>query len=219
MKTSETIKEIAPALVKAIGSMGAAVKDGKNPHFKSSYATLASAVEASREALLSNGICAMQDQGGITEHNTVILTTRLLHTSGEWIDTVCEAKPKSFTPQDIGSSITYLRRYGLMAALGMPPEDDDGNKGSQGEQQADIKSTKRSAGKGPAQRALYAELQKEVDACGKDLDCLTILGESEEFKCRIGQLSDDWQNDIRARWKDAKVTALSNQPKELEAAE
>ena len=80
MKTSETIKKIAPALVKAIGSMGVAVKDGKNPHFRSSYATLASAVEASRAALMENGIAAMQNQGGITEHNTVALTC-LLYTS------------------------------------------------------------------------------------------------------------------------------------------
>ena len=209
MKTSETIKEIAPALVKAIGSMSGAEKDGKNPHFKSSYPTLASAVNAARSALMANGICVIQDQNGITEHNTVSLLTRLLHTSGEWIETACEAKPKSFTPQDIGSSITYLRRYGLMAALNIPAEDDDGNSASLGQQGPDAKKPKKSgASKGPASRALYSELEQEIDACGTDLDALQLLSESKEFQYRIKQLPTDWQASIRERGAEAKTAAV-----------
>lgn len=204
MKTSESITKISPAIVKAMGVMGVAEKDGTNPHFNSKYATLASAVQASRAALSENGLCAMQDQGGVTDHNTIVLTTRILHTSGEWIETVCEAKPKSFTPQDIGSSITYLRRYGLMAALGIPPEDDDGNGGSRGEQQPDIKTPQAKNGKpkNDGTRKIFKSLQDDVYGSAQDVDALTIWAESPSTKEQINQLPLDWQNDIRKIYQD-----------------
>lgn len=220
MKTSETIKEISPALVKAMGTMGVAHKDGKNPHFKSKYATLASAVEASRAALSDNGLCAIQNPGDITDHNTLSLTTRVLHTSGEWIETVCEAKPKSFTPQDIGSSITYLRRYGLMAALGIAPEDDDGNLGSHGDQQEDVKprKAKNGAPKNDVTRAVFKELQANIYAASGDVDGLTIWAESEETKSQIKTLPEDWQSDVRAIYKKELFAAREDQTKMENAA-
>lgn len=215
MKTSETIKEIAPALAKAIGAMGAAAKDGKNPHFRSTYATLASAVDAARAPLAENGLFVMQDQGGITEHNTIVLKTRIMHTSAEWIETICEAKPKSFAPQDIGSSITYLRRYGLMTALGIPADDDDGNAASQGKQEPDVKPrpAKNGNGKTPQTREIYKDLSANIEAAGTDLDALQIWAESDETKAQIAQLPADWQNDIRGEYRDAKIAA-STQHKE-----
>ena len=210
MQTSETIKEIAPALAKAIGVMTGATKDGKNPHFKSSYATLASAVDACRGPLAENGLFTVQDQGGITDHNTIILKTRIFHASGEWIETTCEAKPKSFTPQDIGSSITYLRRYGLMTALGIPAEDDDGNSASQGKQQEDIKKpspVKNGKGKTPETRKIFSDLQANIYAAGGDLDALTIWGEDPNTKKLINELPADWQNDVRGLYASEKTLA------------
>lgn len=210
MKTSETITKIAPALVKAINAMGGASKDADNPFFKSKYTTLGNAVAAAKEALTKNDICVLQDQNGITEHSTVNLVTRLLHSSGEWIETTCEAKPKSFTPQDIGSSITYLRRYGLMAALSIPSEDDDGNGASQGTQQPDVKQPKKNgASKNQAVRKLYSDLEGEIDACGDDLDALTLLSESDEFRSKIKELPADWQRSIRERGAEAKTAAVA----------
>lgn len=191
MKTSESIAKIAPALVKAMGAMGGASKDGKNPHFRSSYPTLASAVNACRDILAENGLCAMQDQGGITEHNTVMLTTRIMHTSGEWIETVCEAKPKSFTPQDIGSSITYLRRYGLMTALGIPAEDDDGNTASLSKQQPDVK----------ARQADKPDFAKWI-ANAVTVDALTTLAE----QIKQADVAEAERQELLKRWVEKRAS-------------
>jgi hypothetical protein len=69
------------------------------------------------------------------------LTTRLLHSSGEWVEGAFrvpaqDVKTKAETAQAVGSALTYMRRYSLAAALGITQEDDDGNAASQPRQQA-----------------------------------------------------------------------------------
>jgi hypothetical protein len=56
----------------------------------------------------------------------VCLTTRLLHTSGQWIEDTASTPIPKFDPQGVGSACTYLRRYSLAAALCITQEDDDG---------------------------------------------------------------------------------------------
>jgi hypothetical protein len=132
MQTSEHIKEIATALAKAQAAMHGATKDRKNPAFKSDYATLSSVIEAARGPLTENGIAFIQSPGAI-EDSGVPVTTTLMHTSGEWIASRCIMPVKDRNnPQDVGSAITYGCRYSLMAMLGLPPVDDDGNAASQG---------------------------------------------------------------------------------------
>jgi hypothetical protein len=101
-----------------------ASKDAKNPHFKSSYATLASVIDAIREPLARNAIAVVQLPH--TDGLVVSVETRLLHASGEWIATTSSAAVKDGSPQVVGSAITYLRRYGLQAVCGLAAEDDDG---------------------------------------------------------------------------------------------
>lgn len=124
MKTTEQINEIAVALATAQGNMGAALKDSQNPHFRSTYADLASVVDATRPHLSAVGIATVQlptINGDLVE-----VTTALVHKSGQVIATTLSARSKDLSPQGIGSAITYLRRYGLMAVAGIAPDDDDG---------------------------------------------------------------------------------------------
>ena len=121
---SEAINEIAAALAKAQGAMRGAVKDAKNPHFKSSYADLASVWEACREALSGNGIAVMQPTA--FDGQMVEVETILAHSSGQWVASVLRIRPMKPDAQGIGSAITYGRRYGLAAMVGVAPEDDDG---------------------------------------------------------------------------------------------
>lgn len=131
MTHSESIKELAAALSKAQGSMGALLKDKDNPFFKSKYADLAAAWDACRKALSDNGIAVVQAPGMDPERpNMVILDTLLTHASGEWIQSQCWAQPSKNDPQGIGSTVTYLRRYALLATVGLAAEDDDGNAAS-----------------------------------------------------------------------------------------
>lgn len=113
-------KEFAPAL-----------KSATNPHFKSKYADLAACVEAVIDALNNNGLAVIQrpkpcDRG-------VAMNTVFLHISGYEIDGgTFELPATKQDAQGYGSAATYCRRYGLMAACGIAPEDDDGNAASAG---------------------------------------------------------------------------------------
>lgn len=123
------MKNIASALVKAQKGFAPALKSSTNPHFKSKYADLAACVEAVIDSLNNNGIAMMQrtheDESGVT------VETVFIHESGEMIESGKLHVPASKNdPQGYGSALTYARRYSLMAACGIAPEDDDGNAGS-----------------------------------------------------------------------------------------
>ena len=121
--------KIAAALVKAQTQFGPALKSSSNPHFKSKYADLAACVEAVIDGLNQNGIALIQKQH--PHDGGVCVETVFVHESGEMLSagllTVPAAKQD---PQGYGSALTYARRYSLMAACGIAPEDDDGNAAS-----------------------------------------------------------------------------------------
>lgn len=117
---------LALALSKAQGTMSGAKKDSANPFFKSKYADLASVWEACREALSKNEIAVFQKTGFVDGMFGVI--TKLQHSSGEFEDGFFPvAVPVTAKAQEMGSAITYARRYALAAMVGVAPEDDDGN--------------------------------------------------------------------------------------------
>lgn len=125
MNKSESLKSLAPALLKAQAAIKAALKDSTNPHFKSKYADLSSVIDAVKDALNANGLVFMQGIGSADQGVTV--ETMLLHSSGEWISSVLEIPATKQDAQGYGSAITYGRRYGLQSMCGVPAEDDDGN--------------------------------------------------------------------------------------------
>lgn len=118
-------KNIAAALVKAQRAFGPALKDRTNPAFKSKYADLGACLDAVMDALNGAGIALIQRQH--PNDGGVAVETIFLHESGEQFSagmlTVPAAKQD---PQGYGSALTYARRYSLMAACGIAPEDDDG---------------------------------------------------------------------------------------------
>ena len=123
------MKELATAMAKAQAEIKAALKDSKNPHFKSSYADLTSVWDACRNALTKNGLSVIQIPN--FEGEEVWLETRLLHASGESISGRYPLRPQQQTPQGYGSALTYARRYSLAAIVGVvADEDDDGNAAS-----------------------------------------------------------------------------------------
>jgi hypothetical protein len=127
---SESTKEIAAALAKAQGVIKGAAKDRLNPHFKRAYADLASVWDACRAPLAANGIAVIQ--GVEADGGTVRVETMLAHASGEWMASTLTLLATPATPQGVGSALTYGRRYGLAAMVGIAPEDDDGNAASVG---------------------------------------------------------------------------------------
>lgn len=125
MVMSPSILKIAPALLKAQGEMTGAVKDAKNPFFKSSYADLNAVREACTPALHENEILVLQPM--IQKDGKSFVRTLLLHSSGEYFGSDTEVVcAKQNDPQAQGSAITYARRYGLQSLVSLGSADDDG---------------------------------------------------------------------------------------------
>ena len=123
------MKNIASALVRAQRGFAPALKTSTNPHFRSKYVDLAGCVESVVDALNAAGIALVQrtseDSTGVT------VETVFVHESGEMLECGKLHVPASKQdPQGYGSALTYARRYSLMAACGIAPEDDDGNAAS-----------------------------------------------------------------------------------------
>lgn len=121
------IDKIAGALAKAQSAMRNAPKQSLNPHFKSSYADLASVLDACRGPLSENGIALVQ-LPSVTAAG-VRVETLLIHSSGQQLTGALDIPllPPNRTAQNIGSAISYGRRYLLMAMTGIAGDDDDGN--------------------------------------------------------------------------------------------
>lgn len=121
-----TTSAIAKAFVAAQKEFAPAIKNSTNPHFRSAYVDLAGCVEAVLDALNNHGIALMQRTHECD--NGVKVETVLLHESGESITGgIIQVPADKQTPQGYGSALTYARRYSLMAATGIAPEDDDGH--------------------------------------------------------------------------------------------
>ncbi len=123
---SDSIKKIATALCKAQGAMENAVKGSQGYGYK--YADLASVISAGKEAMKTNGLAISQTME--PNHEVAIVITTLMHDSGQWIRSSVAIKPVKPDPQGMGSAITYARRYGYQAILGLSAEDDDANTAS-----------------------------------------------------------------------------------------
>jgi len=126
---AQGIGRLAAALAKAQGSMEHAVKDKANPHLKSKYADLASVWDACRKPLADNELAVVQ-LVQVADENFVAVETRLLHSSGEQLSATCAVPVAQKTAQGVGSAITYARRYGLSAMVGVASDDDDGHAAS-----------------------------------------------------------------------------------------
>ncbi|WP_242300705.1 ERF family protein [Bacillus cereus group sp. BfR-BA-01494] len=138
MRSSETLGKLADALSVAQGEWDNPKNTNVNPQFKSRYAPLDVVINTVKPFLSKQGLSFIQSTSSVEEN--VIVTTRLMHKSGEWIESDPLTLPayqlkkggvKDFNAQGAGSAITYGRRYSLTALLGISSEDDDdGNNAS-----------------------------------------------------------------------------------------
>lgn len=123
---SEQVNELFSALSKAQGEMKPAIKDSKNPFFKSTYADLSSVWDACRSALEKNGLTVIQ--APIVMEGNNYLQTTLGHASGQYIKSLCPLITAKTDVQSYGAAVTYTRRFALASMVGICQEDDDGEK-------------------------------------------------------------------------------------------
>ena len=150
---SEHVNELYKALASAQAVLGRADKDGKNPHYRSRYATLTSVIEAVRPVFAEHGLSIMQHP----HHNDgmVQLTTIIGHASGQWTRSVCSVPiGKRNDSHALGSAISYLRRYALASVACLVQDDDDGNQ---------VSHVQRKSTPAPARTAAPAMSAKQLE--------------------------------------------------------
>ena len=156
--SSDKIANLAPALVEAQKKMGSAKKEADNPFFKSKYADYNSVLSACKDQLNDAGIVILQPTS--VDGDKILVSTLLLHESGEWIRaTMIALEAKDM--QKMGSAVSYAARYTLQRLVALPSsEDDDGEKSvgrggssqssskgkSSGESKSSSKESKESSG-------------------------------------------------------------------------
>jgi hypothetical protein len=124
--SSAELEKLFQALALAQGEMKPAVLDMKNPHFNSRYASMTSIQEAYQGPLHRHGLSIVQQV--FSDDSRFFIRTVLGHTSGQWMASVFELVTDRKNMQSLGSAITYARRYGISALIGVvDTEDDDGN--------------------------------------------------------------------------------------------
>lgn len=127
MNKSDSIQNLAVALNQAQAEFIPAPLNSSNPHLRNRYADLGSIIESTKPILAKYGLSVSQMVSGVA--NEIGVTTLLMHTSGEWLESsvlmpILEQKGINHA-QVAGSIISYLRRYSLAAALGIYSGDDD----------------------------------------------------------------------------------------------
>ncbi|MBE7562693.1 ERF family protein [Acidithiobacillus sp. HP-6] len=162
------------ALLQAQKAFSAVRKDGKNPMYKSQYATLDSVLDAVRQPLLDAGILLMQppvDTGERLEKPCATVRTTLIHAeSGESLEVVTSIPLAKNDAQGYGSAVTYARRYALMGLLGIAPEDDDGNAASSSAGNAGRQQVQRPRQQQNQQAAATSSEKKEAAKAGPSLE-------------------------------------------------
>jgi hypothetical protein len=120
----ETKTNVLKALLSAKQEIGKVAKNAKNPHFKNTYADINALLEAVEPILLDKGLLLIQPI------NDGKVSTIIIHAeSGEQMESSIEL-PTLSNPQQMGSAITYYRRYTLQSLLSLQAEDDDANTAS-----------------------------------------------------------------------------------------
>jgi hypothetical protein len=186
MNKSETITELSKALVKFQSKLITVKKESTNPFFKNRYASLSAIIETVQAPLAECGLAIIQQPCGTNQLETI-----LLHESGEFIGEVYEMKPTKPGPQELGSVITYQRRYALGAILSLNiDEDDDGNKASE--------PAKKEIKVMPDER--FANMMEQVRASKTSTIAGNLIGLARRsfiFDTEQENILSEWENSLK----------------------
>jgi len=131
IKTSDSLVNFTKSFIEFQNQVESVTRNAVNPQFKGrKYADISAIIDEVKAPLFKNDLSFVQFPG-MTEHGALTLTTRIMHKSGEYMESTFSMTPTQNTPQGVGSCITYMRRYGLSSILGLSTEDDDANSASE----------------------------------------------------------------------------------------
>ena len=120
-----TIAKVSAALVAAQAELSNPIKTRKanTGSYGYTYADLAGVIDHVRPVLAKHGLGFVQDV--IVNDGKVLVSTTVMHGTGECLEFGPIAAPAPADMQKLGGAITYARRYALVAALGIAADDDD----------------------------------------------------------------------------------------------
>ena len=128
-RSSESIAAIATALAKAQAEINnpertlTATIQSRDGERTFRYASLANGLDLVRKCLGQHQVAVMQTTA--VDQGQIMLTTLLVHTSGEWISSIWPVCPANEPSAHLkGAALTYARRYALFAIVGIAGEDD-----------------------------------------------------------------------------------------------
>jgi hypothetical protein len=197
VRTSDSINELATALAAAQAEMKNAALNRINPHFKSKYADLAGIRDTVTPALTKHGLAVVQ--GTDTTDGGIVVVTRLLHKSGQWMES---RFPIAYDkPQTMGSAYTYARRYSLSAMCSISADDDDDANAANEKPVAPVMA---SVGGTPGaskagSRGAYDRFVKEIRNAStlKELAAWHVANVAE-----IDKMPPDWIDELRVEYSD-----------------
>jgi hypothetical protein len=202
MRTSEQINELATALAKAQAEMKNAKLNKVNPHFKSRYADLAEIRDTVTPALSKHGIAVVH---GLfpSEGNGLVVMTRLIHASGQWIES---GFPIAFDkPQTMGSAITYGRRYNLSAMTNIAADDDDDANAANASEHAKPANMPAVNGKHGASKAANRSVYEGFVKAIRNAPTVKALGDWYKANVtEIDALPPEWLDELRVEYADRK---------------
>lgn len=204
MNKSESIKNFAAAMANFQGEVKNPPKSADNPFYKSKYTTLDVLIDTAKPLLEKNGLSYIQSCSG--DGSNITVTTLLMHSSGEWIESdPLVLKADKATAQGAGSAITYARRYALAAVLGLASdEDDDGNNAEkQTTKNADLSSKKSIKGKDTTTTQKPAKKKNTEELATKE-QVFEILELAKQKKADIPGY--DFKNDIENLAKNGQIS-------------
>lgn len=212
--TFDARKSFYAALAKAQGQIEGAAKDKENPAFRGSkYADLGAVWDACREALSSNGLAVIQMPDYDPETKCVTVETIITHADGFEKASRLRVPTAKQDAQGVGSAITYGRRYALMAAVGIAPEDDDGNaaaatgynKNTGKRTSNSLKQEKDENGFDP-----YTGFTQKIDTLASDGPIsVEEWWKRGDVQARIGEWPKAWQESAQEYYETTMETLLN----------
>lgn len=191
---SESLDQFAVDFAKAQAEYKVAGKTKSNPYFKSSYADLEAVVEASRPALTKYGFSVLQDPVTYSTGET-ILHTRVIHKSGQWMESRMRIIPAKNDIQSMSSYNTFLKRVAYSSLLGVVTgdEDDDGEMA--------VATQRETFAKGTALNAKYNPKDQPTDVITKE--------QLDELEYELSEYPDVTEQVLNA----LKIMSLADMPK------
>ncbi|GAA5785680.1 ERF family protein [Chitiniphilus shinanonensis] len=184
MQKSETFTKVAAAFVSAQRGVKIAIKNAVNPHLKNKYADLGAVQDACAQALEDNHLAVAQlpRSGG---DDKLHLETVLIHESGEWLSSEIEMPLPKQDPQAYGSALTYARRYGLAAMMGVTQDDEDGVRASASTAEADALAWANALSECPTIESLQSTFTEAYKAAGDDRAYRKIITSAKDARKKL----------------------------------